>query len=192
MNDNLSLGVDAFNENGNLNKSFGVNNDLEKGGKYFKREGTPGHYKYYYTEKQYTQTKAAQKVFDTLKPGSAHAEALQAKMDRLHAEGQAVGDEQNAAAEAKAAKQASKGKKKPMTYAEAMANEGKEGTKSWSSSKYNKWIKDAASEGGADNAYDMAQNAKQHPGLMEFVKKKMVYNEETPLERIQWDIEAHS
>ena len=35
----------------------------------------------------------------------------------------------------------------------------------------------------------MAQNAKMEPGLIDWVKKNLVYNE-TPLERIQYDIEA--
>ena len=60
---------------------------------------------------------------------------------------------------------------------------------SWNQRSYNKWIKDMASGGGADHAYDMAQNAKLEPGLLQWVKRNLV-NGETPLERIQYDIEA--
>lgn len=62
---------------------------------------------------------------------------------------------------------------------------------SWNQRTYDKWIKDMAGDGGADNAYDMAQNAKFEPGLIDWVKRNAVYDE-TPLERIQWDIEAYS
>jgi hypothetical protein len=60
---------------------------------------------------------------------------------------------------------------------------------SWNRRSYNKWIEDMASGGGADHAYDMAQNAKLEPGLLQWVKRNLV-NGETPLERIQYDIEA--
>lgn len=62
---------------------------------------------------------------------------------------------------------------------------------SWNKKAYDKWIKDMSGNGGADNAYDMAQNAKFEPGLLDWVKKNLCYDE-TPLERIQWDIEAYS
>jgi hypothetical protein len=62
---------------------------------------------------------------------------------------------------------------------------------SWNQKLYDKWIKDMSGNGGADNAYDMAQNAKFEPGLLDWVKKNLCYDE-TPLERIQWDIEAYS
>lgn len=61
----------------------------------------------------------------------------------------------------------------------------------WTEKKYYQWIEDMAAHGGAQNAYDMAQNAKYTPGLIDFVKKKMTYNE-APLDRIQWDIEAYA
>lgn len=66
--------------------------------------------------------------------------------------------------------------------------------KKWDKASYNKWIKDMASGGGVDNAYDMAQNAKREPGLIDYVKKMIHqnYGDETPLERIQWDIENKS
>jgi hypothetical protein len=62
---------------------------------------------------------------------------------------------------------------------------------SWNKKIYDKWIKDMSGNGGAYNAYDMAQNAKFEPGLLDWVKKNLCYDE-TPLERIQWDIEAYS
>jgi len=57
----------------------------------------------------------------------------------------------------------------------------------WTQKKYDQWIEDVASEGGADNAYDMARNASKE--LQQWVKRNLVYDE-TPLERIQWDIES--
>ena len=63
--------------------------------------------------------------------------------------------------------------------------------KKWNQREYDKWIKDMSGDGGADNAYDMAQNAKFEPGLIDWVKKNVVYDE-TPLQRIQWDIEAYT
>ena len=63
--------------------------------------------------------------------------------------------------------------------------------KKWNQREYAKWIKSMSGDGGADNAYDMAQNAKHEPGLIDWVKRNVVYNE-TPLERIQYDIEAYS
>ena len=62
---------------------------------------------------------------------------------------------------------------------------------SWNQREYDKWIKSMAGDGGADNAYDMAQNAKFEPGLIDWVKRNAVYDE-TPLERIQYDIEAYT
>lgn len=65
---------------------------------------------------------------------------------------------------------------------------------SWNKAKYKKLIKDFASNGGARNAYDMAQNAALEPGLIAFVTKEIRSwgGDETPLERIQWDIEAYA
>lgn len=63
--------------------------------------------------------------------------------------------------------------------------------KTWNQREYDKWIKSMAGDGGADNAYDMAQNAKNEPGLIDWVKRNAVYDE-TPLERIQWDIESYT
>ena len=59
----------------------------------------------------------------------------------------------------------------------------------WTEKKYNEWIESVAAHGGAEHAFDMAQNAKNEPGLVDWVKKNLTYDE-TPLERIQWDIEA--
>ena len=62
---------------------------------------------------------------------------------------------------------------------------------SWNEKKYDQWIEDVASGGGADHAYDMAQNAKMEPGLINWVKKnRLGFGDVTPLERIQYDIEA--
>jgi hypothetical protein len=58
----------------------------------------------------------------------------------------------------------------------------------WSQKKYDQWLEDVASNGGADNAFDMAQNAKNETGLIDWVKKE--FRGEDPLQRIQWDIEA--
>jgi hypothetical protein len=61
----------------------------------------------------------------------------------------------------------------------------------WTMAKYKKWIKDMASGGGAYHAFDMAQNALHEPGLIDFVQRKVVYDED-PLDRIQWDIEMYA
>ena len=63
--------------------------------------------------------------------------------------------------------------------------------KKWNQKEYNQWVKDMAGNGGAENAYDMAQNAKFEPGLIDWVKRNIAYGER-PLDRIQWDIEAYS
>lgn len=59
----------------------------------------------------------------------------------------------------------------------------------WTEKKYDEWIESVAANGGAEHAFDMAQNAKQEPGFIDWVKNNLTYDE-TPLERIQWDIEA--
>ena len=63
-------------------------------------------------------------------------------------------------------------------------------SQSWNQKSYDKWIKDYASGGGAEHAYDMAQNAKYEPGLIDWVRKNNPG--ENPLDRIQWDIEAYT
>jgi hypothetical protein len=63
-------------------------------------------------------------------------------------------------------------------------------SRSWNQRSYNKWIKDMASGGGADHAFDMAQNANHEPGLIKWVQRN--YPDDEPLDRIQWDIEAYT
>jgi hypothetical protein len=58
----------------------------------------------------------------------------------------------------------------------------------WNLKKYNQWLEDVASNGGWENAYDMAQNAKHEPGLLDWAKKE--FRGEDVMQRIQWDIEA--
>ena len=58
----------------------------------------------------------------------------------------------------------------------------------WNQRKYDQWLEDVASNDGWKNASDMAQNAKNEPGLIDFVKRSN--RGEDPLQRIQWDIEA--
>jgi hypothetical protein len=61
---------------------------------------------------------------------------------------------------------------------------------SWNKKEYDKWIKSVASNGGAEHAFDMAQNAKNEPGLIDWVRKNN--RGEDPLEIIQWAIEAYA
>ena len=61
---------------------------------------------------------------------------------------------------------------------------------SWNKKEYDKWIKSIASNGGTEHAFDMAQNAKLEPGLVDWVRKNNPG--EDPLEIIQWDIESHA
>ena len=58
----------------------------------------------------------------------------------------------------------------------------------WNRKKYDQWIEDVASNDGWKNAYDMAQNAKHEPGLLQWAKKE--FRGEDVYQRIQWDIEA--
>jgi len=65
----------------------------------------------------------------------------------------------------------------------------------WTDESYQEWIDSMAwSEGEveSDYGYEMAQNAMHEPGLVDFVKKKINNDggDESPLDRIQWDIEA--
>jgi len=62
--------------------------------------------------------------------------------------------------------------------------------KSWNKKEYDKWIKDYAGNGGAEHAFDMAQNAKNEPGLIDWVRKNNPGK--SPLEVIQWAIEAYA
>ena len=63
----------------------------------------------------------------------------------------------------------------------------------WNQKQYDKWISDLAYDNdgmGQDSSYgyEMAQNAKFEPGLIDWVKKN--FRGEDPLQRIQWDIEG--
>lgn len=58
----------------------------------------------------------------------------------------------------------------------------------WTQKKYDQWLSDVASNGGAENAADMAQNAKEESGLIDWVKKQ--FRGDDPMQRIQWDIEG--
>jgi len=58
----------------------------------------------------------------------------------------------------------------------------------WNQKKYDQWLEDVASNDGWKNAYDMAQNAKHEPGLLDWAKK--AFRGEDVMQRIQWDIEA--
>jgi len=58
----------------------------------------------------------------------------------------------------------------------------------WNQRKYDQWLEDVASNDGWKNAFDMAQNAKFEPGLIDWVKKNN--RGEDVMQRIQWDIEA--
>lgn len=62
----------------------------------------------------------------------------------------------------------------------------------WNPKTYKKWIKDVSSNGGKNHSYDMAQNANNERGLIDYIKKQIRRDggDESPLERIQWDIEA--
>ena len=64
----------------------------------------------------------------------------------------------------------------------------KKAMKRWNQKKYDQWLEDDASNGGAENAFDMAQNAEFEPGLIDWVKKEFPYDD--AYQRIQWDIEA--
>ncbi len=58
----------------------------------------------------------------------------------------------------------------------------------WNQRKYDQWIEDVASNDGWKHAADMAQNANNEPGLIDWVKRNN--RGDDPLQRIQWDIEA--
>lgn len=66
--------------------------------------------------------------------------------------------------------------------------ERKRAMKRWNQKKYDQWLEDVASNGGWENAFDMAQNAEHEPGLIDWVKKEFPYDD--AYQRIQWDIEA--
>jgi hypothetical protein len=60
----------------------------------------------------------------------------------------------------------------------------------WNKKEYDKWVKDMSGNGGAEHAFDMAQNAKHEIGLIDFVRKNNPG--EDPLQVIQWAIEAYA
>jgi len=60
----------------------------------------------------------------------------------------------------------------------------------WNMKKYQQWVDDVASNDGWRHAYDMAQNAKMEPGLLQWAKKE--FRGEDVMQRIQWDIEAYA
>ena len=62
--------------------------------------------------------------------------------------------------------------------------------KSWNKKEYEKWCKAYAGNGGAEHAFDMAQNAKNEPGLVDWVRKNNPG--EDPLQVIQWEIENYA
>jgi hypothetical protein len=64
------------------------------------------------------------------------------------------------------------------------------GSSSWNQTSYNKWIKSMA-DNSYGESFEMAQNARYEPGLIDYVSKQIYKNggDEKPLERIQWDIE---
>jgi len=87
---------------------------------------------------------------------------------------------------------ASKKRAEDLKKVDAMRKEDekkrKKAMKRWNQRKYDKWLEDVASNGGWENAFDMAQNAESEPGLIDWVKKEFPYDD--ALQRIQWDIEA--
>lgn len=81
-----------------------------------------------------------------------------------------------------------------MAKLDAMKKEAeknrKKAMKRWNWKKYDQWLEDVASNGGAENAFDMAQNAEFEPGLIDWVEKE--FPQDDPMQRIQWDIEAYA
>ena len=79
-----------------------------------------------------------------------------------------------------------------MAKLDAMKKEAeknrKKAMKRWNTKSYEKWLEDVASNGGAENAFDMARNAEFEPGLIDWIKKEFPMDE--PMQRLQWDIEA--
>jgi len=80
--------------------------------------------------------------------------------------------------------------KKPKVVRKLNPNWNKYKVVKYNKRMYDKWLRDVASNGGANNAYDMAQNAKNEPGLIDWAKKE--FRGEDTMQRIQWDIEAFS
>ena len=76
-------------------------------------------------------------------------------------------------------------------WAEERADHAKKYPFKWNQREYDKWIKAVSGNGGWKHSHDMAQNATMEPGLIAWVERMLrkEYRTETPLERIQWDIE---
>lgn len=57
----------------------------------------------------------------------------------------------------------------------------------WNNSTYQKWLKQQTGNTGIENSSDMARNAKNEPGLIDYVRNviKGEGGDESPLERIQ-------
>ena len=75
--------------NSNLVKSLSNVDELEKA-KYYKREGGPGNYKYYYSKQDYISSKAAEQKLKEVKTNSDHSEALKTKIKRIESEGKST------------------------------------------------------------------------------------------------------
>lgn len=78
-----------------------------------------------------------------------------------------------------------------------MFEEFTSGVVNWNEEKYKEWIDSVSWFEGDDMPSDfgleMALNAENENGLIAYVAKKIkeAGGDETPLERIQWDIEAN-
>lgn len=79
-----------------------------------------------------------------------------------------------------------------MAKLDAMKKEAEKNRKKvmrrWNQKKYEQWLEDVASNGGAENAFDMARNAEFEPGLIDWIEKQFPMDD--PMQRLQWDIEA--
>ena len=79
-----------------------------------------------------------------------------------------------------------------MAKLDAMKKEAEKNRKKvmrrWNQNKYEQWLEDVASNGGAENAFDMARNAEFEPGLIDWIEKQFPMDD--PMQRLQWDIEA--
>ena len=78
--------------------------------------------------------------------------------------------------------------KKLDAMKKAAEKEARRNRPRWTQKKYDQWLDTVASNGGAENAFDMAKNAEFEPGLIDWVEKN--FRGDDPLQRIQWDIEA--
>jgi len=107
---------------------------------------------------------------------------------------------QERAAEKASMKEARKTKRAELTAAnkkQRQEDRKNDPSYKWNPAKYDQWIKESASisDGGKveqDYAADMADNAYQEAGLIEYVERKIRTEggDESAIDRIQWDIEA--